>query len=192
MKIIYKCAECGELLTVAAGEVKGNGDALFYVKPHECFPETEAATREPSGRPWDAWPPPAQEMTPGGLDGTVLNTCMLCGAEATHTGRDRFGYDSFKCSSEYCGAEFEQTGLGPELLPCCFGEGAKYRTKLGNGKSLEFCVFFSGGDDTAAEICTTAGSMLVDIVKDGDSEFFVAPPSVGGQGEIVYPYCKVP
>ena len=129
------------------------------------------------------WHYPSLEISTEGRCGEVLNTCPLCGCEATKTGTNK--YDLFKCSSEYCGAEFEETGTGPELLPCCFGEGLRYSKKLSNGQLLEFLIVFPSGE---AIIKTNKGMLTVDIVKDGDSEFFVAPPSLGGQGEKVYPY----
>lgn len=193
MKITYKCADCGELLTVAAGEVKVNGDALFHVQPHECFPEIEAS--EPAERPWDAWTAPAREITQDGLDGTVSNTCMLCGAEAEHTGRDRIGQDSFKCSAEGCLAEFKETGLGPELLPCEFEKDAVYTFTCSSGLNFSFKVVNvrRGSVDIIILNEQLEEVFSIDDIwvrKVEESEFITVPGSVDGGGERIYPYCR--
>ena len=186
--IKFKCSDCGEPLIAAATDISGAGVPTVSINPHECFPEI-GEERTESISDWSR-PEPVKEMTEAGKEGLILNRCMLCGEEAGKTGTNRHdGHDSFTCSCEFCKAEFEETGIAPELVPCGFGEDFEYNTMLDNGELLEFIVLFPGYAESVMVIKSNKGGATVHVTKDGDSEFFVAPEGLGGQGEKVYPYC---
>lgn len=123
-----------------------------------------------------------------------VNICPLCGYDA-FSSRHRYKsgetfYDVFKCESQHCGAEFIETGTGPELVPAEFEEGETYTARLWNGRSkirVELSVEEKKGAFLNAKVNGMFTHEFELSVINGVEVLLVGPDFVGRPGKI-YPY----